>query len=67
MNYAICIGNGVNFRKGRGTNYASLGLLNKGEKMLALTNVNGWFEVAGGVNGSLITGYMSAKYVQTKT
>lgn len=63
VRFATCTGNSVNVREGRGTNYASIGKLNKGDKMLALGAVDSWCEVACEINGKLVSGYMSAQYV----
>lgn len=63
VRFATCTGNSVNVREGRGTNYASIGKLNKGDKMLALGAVDSWCEVACEINGKLATGYMSSQYV----
>jgi hypothetical protein len=61
--YAICNGNDVNVRAGRSINTNSLGKLNKDDKMLALTSIDGWCEVAAEIDGVLIVGYMSEQYV----
>lgn len=62
--YAKCTGNKVNVRKGRGTSYASIGKLNKGDIMLAMPAVDGWCEVSAKINNRLMVGYMSAQYVE---
>jgi hypothetical protein len=62
--YAACSGQGVNIRTGCGTGNASLGLADKGAKMLALPAVSDWCEVSAVLNGKIVTGYMHSQYVK---
>ena len=54
----ITTGN-VNFRKGPGTSYASMGTLKKGIELTLLALTDGWYQVALGEQ----TGYVSSKYI----
>ena len=45
-------------RKGPGTNYATIKVVNRGDQVYVKNNVNGWLEVQYGYS----TGYSSAKY-----
>lgn len=60
---ASCSGDSVNVRSGRGTQYDKLGVLRKNDLILALPPVSDWCEIACCINGKIVTGYMSAKYV----
>ena len=53
----------VNFRKGPGTNYASIKMLSKGAKVTVLALENGWYKID--VNGT--TGYVSKAYIKVDT
>lgn len=53
----------VNFRKGPGTNYASIKMLAKGTKVTVLALENGWYKLD--VNGT--TGYVSKAYIKMDT
>ena len=53
----------VNFRKGPGTNYASIKMLSKGTKVTVLALENGWYQLD--VNGT--TGYVSKAYIKVDT
>lgn len=61
--YAVCTGGSVYVRAGRGTEHQKRGIARKGDLMLALPETGGWCEVSLPLNGSMATGYMSAKYV----
>lgn len=52
-------GNAVNIRSGPGTNYASLGKVNKGDKLFSIGKSDNWYQVEYG-NG---TGYIIEDYV----
>ena len=60
---AICPGNSVYFRSGRGTQNPSIGIVRKNEEMLVLPAVDGWCEAAAVIKGEIVRGYISAKYV----
>jgi hypothetical protein len=62
--YAECGGSQVNIRAGRGTDQTILGVLGRGDKILALPAVSGWCEIAAETGGKLVHGYMSAQYVR---
>lgn len=62
--FAVCGGSKVNIRTGRGTDHTILGVLYKGDRMLALPQIGGWCEVAAETNGKIIRGYMSGQYVR---
>lgn len=62
--YAVCAGNSVNIRAGRGIGTRILAVARKGDKMLADRAVDGWCAVAARAkDGQMVTGYMSEKYV----
>lgn len=65
--YAVCGGQGVNIRTGRGTANASLGKADKEALMLAQPAVENWHAVAVVINGKLVTGYMHGDYVKEVT
>lgn len=62
--FAICTGESVNLRAGRGTQYDILGVVRKDDKLLAMPEVDGWHEVAAVIGGKIVVGYMSGKYVK---
>lgn len=62
--YAMCDGESVNVRTGRGANFATLGKLSKNTKILATTSIDEWSEIAVVINNKLITGFMSSQYVK---
>lgn len=65
--FATCSGNGVYIRLGRGTQYSHIGVLHKGDRMLALPAVDGWCAVSAHKDGKWLTGYMYGQYVQAVT
>lgn len=65
--FATCGGNSVNVRTGRGTEHDSLGTLDKGEKMLAMPEEEGWCAVSAEIDGGIVAGYMAAQYVKEVT
>lgn len=62
--FATCSGEGVYIRLGRGTQYTAIGVLHKGDKMLALPAVSGWCAISAHKDGKWLTGYMSGQYVR---
>ena len=62
--YAVCSGGSVNVRSGRGTDQDVLTVLHAGDLLLALPEENGWCEIAYAENGTMMTGFMSKKYVE---
>ena len=64
--HAVCLGNSVYIRSGRGKTHPHIGIVHKNEKMLALPAVDGWCEVAAVIKGQIVRGYISAKYVGRK-
>ena len=61
--YAATTGN-VWIRQGPSTSYAKLGMAEKGTKLIALPPVNGWSVVTAIIDGKVISGYSSAKYIK---
>ena len=59
VEYRVITGDYVNFRKGPSTSYASLGQLNKGDKVEYISTSDSWVKVK--YNGQ--TGYIYVKYV----
>ena len=59
VEYRVITGDYVNFRKGPSTSYASLGQLNKGDKVEYISTSDSWVKVK--YNGQ--TGYIYAKYI----
>lgn len=64
---AVCLGNSVYIRSGRGKTHPYIGIVHKNEEMLALPPVDGWCEVAAVIKGQIVRGYISAKYVTPRT
>ncbi|HOR13607.1 MAG TPA: NlpC/P60 family protein [Clostridia bacterium] len=62
--HAVCGGQGVNVRTGRGTSFTSLGKADRDVPMLALPAVDKWHEVAVVLGGKIVTGYMHTDYVK---
>lgn len=60
--YAVTTGN-VWVRQGPSTSYAKLDIAQKGTKLIALPPVNGWSVVTAIIDGKVISGYSSAKYI----
>ncbi|WP_455542212.1 C40 family peptidase [Intestinibacter sp.] len=59
VEYRYITGDSVNVRKGPSTSYASLGKLNKGDKVEYISTSNSWAQIK--YNGQ--TGYVSAQYI----
>ena len=59
VEYRVVNGNDVNFRKGPSTSYASLGKLNKGDKVEYISTANSWTKVK--YNNQI--GYIYSKYI----
>lgn len=64
---AVCPGNSVYIRSGRGKTHPSIGIVRRNEEMLALPAVDGWCEVAAVIKGEIVRGFISAKYVTPRT
>lgn len=64
--FAVCGGGSVHVRCGPGKQYASLGIAREGDRMLALhvPDGDGWKQVAVVLDGEMLLGYMSGKYVE---
>ena len=62
--FSLCTGKSVYVRSGAGVAYPVLGVAHMGDKLLALPESAGWHRVAVCCKGRLLTGYMSAKYVE---
>ena len=62
---AICTGNSVNVRSGPGTNYKSLGKLNKGNRFeIDGTEKNGFHHIKVNLNGKQTIAWISSQYVK---
>ena len=61
--YGICTGGSVNVRAGGSTDYPAIGIAHKDDKLLVLPT-DGWPQVALELDGKLVVGYMSDKYVE---
>ena len=61
--YGICTGGSVNVRAGGSTDYPAIGIAHKDDKLLVLPT-GGWPQVALELDGKLVVGYMSGKYIQ---
>lgn len=64
--YAYCAGGSVNVRAGRGTEHRVLAVAHRGDRLLAKSCENGWCAVAADIDGRLVTGFMSGKYIEYK-
>lgn len=62
--FAICSGASVNVRGGPGTTYGIVAVAHAGDKLTALTAVDGWRQITGFIGGKPTAGYMSDKYVR---
>ena len=62
--FAVCTGDSVNLRAGRGTQYDILGVVRKDDKLLAMPAIDGWHEVAAVIGGKVTAGYISGKYIK---
>ena len=62
--YGVCSGGSVNVRSGPGTSNKVLGVIRKDDKILFIDKGEGWSQVAAEINGSLIVGYMSNRYIK---
>lgn len=59
-----CSGNSVYFREGPGKGHKALGIVRKGEEILALPAADGWCEAATVIKGRIVKGFISSKYVK---
>lgn len=62
--YGKCCGKSVYVRSGAGTAYPILATAHRGDKLIALPEENGWQRIAICCKGKMLTGYMSAKYIE---
>ncbi|MBR0026308.1 MAG: C40 family peptidase [Clostridia bacterium] len=60
--WGICTGGSVHFRGGPGREYASLGVIHKGDKLL-VNPKEGWPQAAAVLGGELCVGYVSPQYL----
>lgn len=59
-----CSGNSVYFREGPGKGHKALGIVRKGEEILALPAADRWCEAATVIKGRIVKGFISSKYVK---
>lgn len=62
--YGRCTGKSVHVRSGAGGTYPILATAHRGDRLLALPERDGWHRIAICCKGKLLTGYMSAKYIE---
>ena len=62
--YGRCTGKSVYVRSGAGGTYPILATAHRGDRLIALPEQNGWHRIAICCKGKLLTGYMSAKYIE---
>ncbi|MFR6017816.1 MAG: SH3 domain-containing protein [Paraclostridium sordellii] len=63
VDHRVVTGNSVNFRKGPGTNYNSIGKLNKGDRVEYLETVGSWIKVKHNSN----EGFVYSNYISTSS
>ncbi|MCR1849364.1 SH3 domain-containing protein [Paeniclostridium sordellii] len=63
IDHRIVTGNSVNFRKGPGINYNSIGKLNKGDRVEYLETVGSWIKVKHNSN----EGFVHSNYISTSS
>ena len=63
VDHRVVTGNSVNFRKGPGTNYNSIGKLNKGDRVEYLETVGSWIKVKHNSN----EGFVHSNYISTSS
>ncbi|CEQ18650.1 C40 family peptidase [Paraclostridium sordellii] len=63
VDHRVVTGNRVNFRKGPGTNYNSIGKLNKGDRVEYLETVGSWIKVKHNSN----EGFVHSNYISTSS
>ncbi|CEN92519.1 MAG: SH3 domain-containing protein [Paeniclostridium sp.] len=63
VDHRVVTGNSVNFRKGPGTNYNSIGKLNKGDRVEYLETVGSWIKVKYNSN----EGFVHSNYISTSS
>ena len=61
---AKCSGGSVYFRTGPGKENPAIGIIRKSEELLALPARNGWCEAGTVIEGKLVRGFISARYVE---
>lgn len=62
--YGRCSGGSVHIRSGAGCTYPILATAHEGDRLLAMPEENGWHRIAVCCKGRLLTGYISAKYME---
>ena len=62
--YGRCTGKSVYVRSGAGGTCPILATAHRGDRLIALPEQNGWHRIAICCKGKLLTGYMSAKYIE---
>ncbi|CEN79520.1 C40 family peptidase [Paraclostridium sordellii] len=63
IDHRVVTGNSVNFRKGPGTNYNSIGKLNKGDRVEYLETVGSWIKV----KYNSTEGFVHSNYISTSS
>lgn len=63
VDHRVVTGNSVNFRKGPGTNYTSIGKLNKGDRVEYIETVGSWIKVKYNSN----EGFVHSNYISTSS
>ncbi|CEQ13908.1 C40 family peptidase [Paraclostridium sordellii] len=63
VDHRVVTGNSVNFRKGPGANYNSIGKLNKGDRVEYLETVGSWIKVKHNSN----EGFVHSNYISTSS
>ncbi|GAA0105426.1 C40 family peptidase [Paraclostridium sordellii] len=63
VDHRVVTGNSVNFRKGPGTNYNSIGKLNKGDRVEYLETVGSWIKV----KYNSTEGFVHSNYISTSS
>ncbi len=62
--FGLCAGGSVYLRSGPTTGNRALAVAHRGDRLLAFPPENGWCKAAVCAGGELVTGYMSAKYIE---
>ncbi len=62
--FATCSGGSVNIRDGAGKDFAKVAVAHLDDLILALPDADGWSAVAVAIEGKIVSGYMSSKYIR---
>lgn len=62
--FAIVTGGSVNVRRGAGSQYTTIGTAHKDDKVLALPQNVDWSQISIVIDGEMITGFISNKYIK---